>query len=101
MIDIVTIKQIRKQLGLTQKEMADELGISQMAYCYREWGRLKLQIEDAKKLAELGGVSINDIDQNIRNPLYQHKRAKHTVGRQQGKNPAVKRNRVAESGKSR
>lgn len=85
MINIVTIKQIRKQLGLTQKEMAEKLGISQMAYCYREWGRLKLQIEDAKKLAELGGVSINDIDQTIKNPLYKHKRAKRAAGQAERK----------------
>lgn len=57
--DIVNIKERREQLGITQKELADKIGISQSFLCDIEQGRSKPSIDTALKIAS--ALNIEDI----------------------------------------
>ena len=48
----MNIKERREQLGITQKELADKIGISQSFLCDIEQGRTKPGIDVAIKLAD-------------------------------------------------
>lgn len=54
-----TISNLRKQKGLTQQQVAEKLGISRTSYIALEKGVRELCITEAKKLAEIFGVSAN------------------------------------------
>jgi transcriptional regulator with XRE-family HTH domain len=45
--------------SLTQKEVADYLGLSLTAYCRKENGKSKFYAEELHKLAQLFGVNID------------------------------------------
>lgn len=51
-----TIAGIRKDLGLTQKEMAEQLGIPLVSYARYEKGVVPTPVEIAVAIADLGGV---------------------------------------------
>lgn len=51
------LAQIRMALGMTQKEMATVLGISQPTYCQFETGARPLQVHYIKTLAAKYGVN--------------------------------------------
>ena len=53
----MNIKEKREQLGLSQKELADKVGISQSFLCDIEQGRCKPSIDTAVKLATALGIS--------------------------------------------
>lgn len=53
----LNIIKYRKLKGLTQKEVAEYLGITQAGYSYYEHGKRALSFEIALKLSELFGVS--------------------------------------------
>ena len=55
----MNIKEKREQLGLSQKELADKVGISQSFLCDIEQGRCKPSIDTAVKLAD--ALNISDI----------------------------------------
>lgn len=40
------LKKLRKKLGLTQKEMAERMGISLRAYQYKEAGQRQISRQD-------------------------------------------------------
>lgn len=52
-----TIAGIRKDLGLTQKEMAEQLGIPLVSYARYEKGIVPTPVEIAVAIADLGGVA--------------------------------------------
>jgi transcriptional regulator with XRE-family HTH domain len=52
------IKEIRKSKGLTQKYMADNLGISQPAYSHYEHEAANCTFATIIKISEILGVSI-------------------------------------------
>lgn len=56
-----TIKKLRKQNGLTQKELADLVGTSQAAISNYESGNRSLGIETAKKIAIALEVSLDEL----------------------------------------
>ncbi|MFB9862722.1 helix-turn-helix domain-containing protein [Rufibacter immobilis] len=58
-------KQIREQLGLTQKEFADELGMKQTYISAIELGNRDISNNVLKKLFELYGVSADWLKYNI------------------------------------
>ena len=58
-VDIVNIKERREQLGISQKELSEKVGISQSFLCDIEQGRSKPSIDTAVKLAD--GLDISDI----------------------------------------
>ena len=53
------LKQIRKAKGLTQKQVANFLGVTPAALSYYELGQRELKLEKAKKLSDIYGVSLN------------------------------------------
>lgn len=57
------LKEMRKGKGLTQKEVASSLGITQQNYCQIESGQRqkKMDIDTAYKIAENFGVSVDKI----------------------------------------
>ncbi|NLJ19372.1 helix-turn-helix transcriptional regulator [Globicatella sulfidifaciens] len=60
------LKDLRKQANLTQKEVAQELGISQPAYGAWERGVKMPTHENSKKLANLFNVSLDDLLGNVK-----------------------------------
>ena len=55
------IKQVRKQKGLTQEEVAKKAGISPNYYAKIERGTVNTSIEKANKIAKALGVEVSDI----------------------------------------
>ena len=55
----MNIKERREELDLSQKELAEKVGISQSFLCDIEQGRSKPSIDTALKIAE--ALSIEDI----------------------------------------
>ena len=55
----LNIKEKREQLGISQKELAKKVGISQSFLCDIEQGRCKPSIDTAVKLAKV--LKIKDI----------------------------------------
>ena len=55
----MNIKEKREELGITQKELAEKIGISQSFLCDIEQGRSKPSIDTAVKLAD--ALDISDI----------------------------------------
>ena len=53
------IKQIREEQSMSQKELADKIGVSQQFLCDIEHGRRKPSIDTAIKIAEV--LNITDI----------------------------------------
>ena len=56
-----TIVLLRKEKGMTQKELADKLGVTDKAVSRWETGKNYPDIETLKKLAEVLEVSVNDL----------------------------------------
>jgi len=63
----MTIRKLRLEKGYTQKELADKLGISESAVSLIENGKRKLKLETAIKLAEIFGVSLDELVKNYVN----------------------------------
>ena len=55
----MNIKEKREQLGISQKELAEKVGISQSFLCDIEQGRCKPSIDTAIKLAK--ALKVKDI----------------------------------------
>ena len=55
----MNIKEKRERLGISQKELAEKVGISQSFLCDIEQGRSKPSIDTALKIAE--ALNIDDI----------------------------------------
>ena len=53
----MNIKERREQLGISQKELADKIGISQSFLCDIEQGRSKPSIDTAIKIAQALNVA--------------------------------------------
>lgn len=56
-----TVRDIRVERGITQKKMADELGISRQTYALYEANPGQMTIEIARKVCFLLGMPYNDI----------------------------------------
>ena len=52
-----TIRKLRQERGLTQKQVAEYLQVDRSTYAYYESGRPKLSIDVLVKLAHFYGVS--------------------------------------------
>lgn len=55
------IKNLREFYGFSQKEIAEYLNLSPNGYSMKENGLRKFTLDEAKKLAELFGVSIEEL----------------------------------------
>lgn len=61
MIDTVTLRELRKQNEMTQKELADLIGVSTVSLNRYEKGLRKPKLDKLKKISEVFGVSIKII----------------------------------------
>ncbi|AQP43278.1 helix-turn-helix domain-containing protein [Streptococcus gallolyticus subsp. gallolyticus] len=52
------LKELRKEKGLTQQGLADEIGITKRTYIYWEQGERQIKPDKAEKLADFFGVSV-------------------------------------------
>ena len=52
------LKQLRKENGLTQQEVADEIGVTKRTYIYLEKGERQIKPEKTQQLANFFGVSV-------------------------------------------
>jgi len=55
------LKRIRKKNGITQKEMAERMGISESFYCQLEGGKRKLTVDYAFRITEILEKSLDEI----------------------------------------
>ena len=55
------IRQMRAELGLTQNEIANKLGVSQNAYSKFELGYTVIKLEQLYGIADIFGVSITEL----------------------------------------
>ena len=55
--DSLNIKERREQLGISQKELAEKVGMSQSFLCDIEQGRSKPSIDTAIKIAQVLNVA--------------------------------------------
>lgn len=56
---MLRLKEVRKSKGLTQQDVATYVGISQNNYSYWENGKVKIDNDSIKKLADLFNVSVD------------------------------------------
>lgn len=52
------LKQLRKEKGVTQQEVADEIGVTKRAYIYWENEESQIKTKKASQLADYFGVSV-------------------------------------------
>lgn len=55
------LKETRKSCGMTQKEVAEKLGVVESCYANWEQGRTEPSIEMLRKLSKIFSVSIDDL----------------------------------------
>lgn len=61
-----TIRQIRREKEITQKDMANYLGISLPAYSYKEARKKLFSIEEGFKICKFFEVKFTDIDWSLK-----------------------------------
>ena len=59
------LKELRKEGNLTQKEVAERMGMNYFTYRNKERGEKRFNIEDVLKLSEIFGLSTDIIIKNI------------------------------------
>ena len=55
------LRTLRKQRGLTLADCGNALYMTRQGYARIEKGNVRLKLDDAKKLSELFGVSLDEI----------------------------------------
>ena len=55
------LKNLRRQCCLTQKQVADSLGINRSTYAYYETGKTTPDVTTLKRLADIYGVGITEL----------------------------------------
>lgn len=64
-IKVTPLAYWRKQRGLTQKDVADELGVTRAQYSNIEIGKTETSLRGVKIIAGLFGVSIEEVVEAI------------------------------------
>jgi transcriptional regulator with XRE-family HTH domain len=59
------IKSLRTERGISQQEIADKLGIARTTYLSIEKGERELSLSEAQKLANILGISLEDMETGI------------------------------------
>jgi transcriptional regulator with XRE-family HTH domain len=57
----VRIAQLRKEQGLSQQALADELGIAQQTLAHYEVGRARMPVSLLPAMAEFFGIAVDDL----------------------------------------
>ncbi|MFZ2969560.1 MAG: helix-turn-helix domain-containing protein [Minisyncoccia bacterium] len=60
------IKELRTKKGLSQVEIAEKIGIGRTSYISFEQGKAELSLQEAAKLADIFGVSLEEIKSGLR-----------------------------------
>ena len=60
-VEDMTLKEIRKMLHLSQKELAEKIGVFCVTVSNWEIGKRDPHFTELKKISELSGVSIDDM----------------------------------------
>ena len=60
-VEDMTLKEIRKMLHLSQKELAEKIGVFCITVSNWEIGKRDPHFTELKKISELSGVSIDDM----------------------------------------
>lgn len=55
------IRRLREERGMSQKELADKIGISRSTYISIENGKKELSLDEANTLARLFGISVDEL----------------------------------------
>jgi transcriptional regulator with XRE-family HTH domain len=55
------IARLRKEQGISQRAMADELGIAQQTYAHYEVGRIRMPVSMLPAIAQFFGVSVDEL----------------------------------------
>jgi transcriptional regulator with XRE-family HTH domain len=55
----IKLKQYREKKGLTMRQVADKLGVTESCYCLYENGKRKPSFEVLVKLAKIYGCTVN------------------------------------------
>lgn len=55
------IAQLRKDQGMSQRAMADGLGIAQQTYAHYEVGRIRMPVSLLPQIAQMFGVTSDDL----------------------------------------
>ena len=58
---VENVKQFRIQLGYTQKQLADKLGVGQKSVSEWEIGKSRAEYENLIKLADIFDVTLDDL----------------------------------------
>lgn len=59
---LYNLQKLRKKHGYTQRDMANLLGLKTIsAYCKKERGYCSFSVEEAKKISDYLGLSIDEI----------------------------------------
>jgi len=66
-----SLKKYRKKMNKTQREVANDLGISEVSYQNYELGRREPKVETLNKLADYFGVTIDYLTGRTENPKRQ------------------------------
>ena len=59
------IKQLRVQKGLSQSEIAQKMGMPRTSYVSFEQGKRDISLAEAAQLADIFGISLEDIERGI------------------------------------
>ena len=78
-VNLRKLRGLRAEYGLTQEEVAKKIGISTNSYNRKERGKRKFTLIEAKKLADLFDVSIEDIFFNHKLTEMVSKNGKHSA----------------------
>ncbi|MFH1326385.1 MAG: helix-turn-helix domain-containing protein [Candidatus Falkowbacteria bacterium] len=60
------IKDLRNKKGLTQADVAEKIGISRSSYISFEQGKTELSLSEASKLADMFGISLEEIKNGLK-----------------------------------
>lgn len=72
------IRELRKTMGLTMKQLGEELGVAESTVSHYETGRRQLDNETLLKLGEFFGVTVGyllGVEENIKAPADLDKRS--------------------------
>jgi transcriptional regulator with XRE-family HTH domain len=67
------IKELRTKSGFSQLELASRLGVSRPSYIAIEQGKKEITLSNAKKLSEIFGMSLKEIEDGITSDLGKYK----------------------------
>ena len=66
------IRELRKEMKLTQRQLADEIGVTQATMSGWESGKYTIAYPECKKMADFFGVSVEVLMGNGEHPLMQY-----------------------------